>query len=93
MKYLDPPAPDPALSAAERAKLMLERLRALGFRAYLDDRGVLLIADATGRRRDVSRYLPIKEVSDDLNAGLAENLRLLDPYADPTLLNLEEKPR
>jgi hypothetical protein len=54
------------------------RLRARGFRAYLDSQGVLLIADATGRRRDVTRYLPIDEVFDELVAGLADDPELLD---------------
>jgi hypothetical protein len=37
-----------------------------------------LIADATGRRRDVTRYLPIDEVFDELVAGLADDPELLD---------------
>jgi hypothetical protein len=43
---------------SELAKLMIWRLRSLGFRPYLNDKGVLLIADAhaTGKkRRDVGR--------------------------------------
>jgi hypothetical protein len=62
----------------ERAKQMIEQLRDLGFRPYLDNRGALLIADVLGNRRDVFRYAPT--VFGDLAAGLAENPRLLDPY-------------
>jgi hypothetical protein len=65
-------------SAVEPATPMTCRLRARGFRAYLDSQGVLLIADATGRRRDVTRYLPIDEVFDELVAGLADDPELLD---------------
>jgi DNA (cytosine-5)-methyltransferase 1 len=53
-----------------RAKRVLWQLQALDFRAYLDQQGALLIADALGKRRDVSRYLPIGEV---FVAGLAED--------------------
>ena len=76
------PLPASASFAIGPAKATVTRLQALGFRAYLDH-GALLIADATGRRRDVSRYLPIKEVFDRLNAGLDEDPGLLDPYSDP----------
>jgi hypothetical protein len=65
----------------ERAKLVLCQLRALGFRPYLNDKGVLLIADAhaTGKkRRDVSQYLPIAEVFDTIVAGLVDDSGLLD---------------
>jgi hypothetical protein len=55
---------------------MIARQQARGFRAYLD-RGALLIADATWRRRDVSRYLPIDEVFDAIVAGLAGDPGLL----------------
>jgi hypothetical protein len=55
---------------------MIEQLRDLGFRPYLDNRGALLIADVLGNRRDVLRYAPT--VFGDLAAGLAENPRLLD---------------
>jgi hypothetical protein len=76
------PLPASASFAIGPAKATVARLRALGFRAYLDH-GALLIADATGRRRDVSQYLPIKKVFDDLNAGFDEDPGLLDPYPDP----------
>ena len=76
------PLPGSASIAIGPAKATVSRLRALGFRAYLDH-GALLIADATGRRRDVSQYLPIKKVFDDLNAGLDEDPGLFDPYPDP----------
>jgi hypothetical protein len=62
----------------EQAKPMVRRLQALGFRVYLDAQGVLLIADATGRRRDVSRFTQIATVFDTIVAGLAEDPRLLD---------------
>jgi hypothetical protein len=62
---------------AGRAKLVLWQLQALGFRAYLDHQGALLIADATGNRRDVTQYLRIAAVFDTLVAGLAEDPGLL----------------
>jgi hypothetical protein len=49
--------------AVGEARLMLWRVRALGFEAVLAD-GMLLISDATGRRRGVAGYLPIGEVFD-----------------------------
>jgi len=67
----------------ELAKLMIWRLRSLGFRPYLNDKGVLLIADAhaTGKkRRDVSQYLPIARVFDEIVAGLANDPGLLDSH-------------
>jgi hypothetical protein len=60
-----------------RAKRVLWQLQALGFRAYLEGH-VLLVADATGMRRDVSERVPIAEVFDTLVAGLAEDQGLLD---------------
>jgi hypothetical protein len=41
-----------------------------------------LIADALGRRRDVSECVPIAEVFDELVASLAEDPGLLDPRAE-----------
>jgi DNA (cytosine-5)-methyltransferase 1 len=73
------PLPASASFTIGPAKATVTRLQALGFRAYLDH-GALLIADATGRRRDVSRYMPIAEVFDDLVAGLAAEPKLLDSY-------------
>jgi hypothetical protein len=81
-----PPAGPPlagAHPAIERAKQMTARLRALAFWPYLSAEGVLLLADETGRRRSVADYLPIGAVFDDLNAGLDEDPRLLDPYEPP----------
>jgi hypothetical protein len=75
-----------------RAKRVLWQLQALDFRAYLDEQGALLIADALGKRRDVSRYLPIGEVFDALVAGLAEDPGLLDldtATAEPDLSDLD----
>ena len=68
--------------AVSQAKLMIRWLRQLGFHPYLDDHGVLLIADATGRGRDVSRRLPIAKVFNDLTAGLDEDPGLLDRDPD-----------
>ncbi len=53
---------------------MITRLRQLGFNPYLNDHGVLLIAaDATEGRRDVSWHLPVAKVFNDLTAGLDED--------------------
>lgn len=38
----------------------------------------MLIADAAGRKRSVSEYLPITAVFDTIVAGLADDLGLLD---------------
>ena len=51
-------------------------------RAYLNDQGVLMIADAhaTGKkRRDVSECLPIARVFDEIVTELADDPGLLDP--------------
>ena len=60
---------------------MIAQLRQRGFKPYLDDRGVLMIADAYGKGRDVSWRLPVAKVFNDLAAGLDE---------DPGLLVAEE---
>ena len=65
--------------AVERAKLTIWQLHEFGFRPYLDVQGALLIADATGDRSGLSRYLPIAKVFADLVAGLADDPGLLDP--------------
>ena len=72
--------PPPVASlAVERAKRTIAQLRLRGFRAYLNDQGVLMIA--TGKkRRDVSQYLPIARVFDEIVAGLANDPGLLDSY-------------
>ena len=72
----DPPSS--ASLAVERARKTIWQLQALGFVAYLDPEGALLIADATGNRRDVSWRLPIAEVFDQIVAGLADNPGLLE---------------
>ena len=71
---------------------MIWRLRALGSRVYLDAQGALLIADETGRRRDVSEYLPIGEVFDTIVAGLADDPDLPDlaaTTAEPDLSDVD----
>jgi hypothetical protein len=65
-------------SAAMQARELLGRLRHLVFRAYLDDKGARLIADATGHRRDLSRFMDIAEVFSKLVAGLEDEPDLLD---------------
>lgn len=82
-------------TAVGPARLMLWRVRALGFEAVLDGAGTLLISDATGRRRDVSRRLPIAEVFDTIVAGLADDPDLLDldaTTAEPDLSDLDPRP-
>jgi hypothetical protein len=64
--------------AVERAKLTIGRLRQLGFTACLGPKGALLIADATGKGRDVSRYMLVATMLGDPVAGLADDLGLLD---------------
>ena len=70
----------PAVPKIDRAKQMVAWLRKYGFHPYLDAQGALLIADATGMRRDLSRsrYLTIATVFDTLVAGLADDPGLLD---------------
>jgi hypothetical protein len=68
---------DEKLSAAMRARELLGRLRDLSFRAYLDDKGALLIADATGHNRDLSRFMDIADVFSKLATGLEHEPDLL----------------
>ena len=78
------PPPHPASGASPAiglAKAIVARLRLLRFRAYLDGHA-LGIADTTGRRRDVSRFIPANELFRTLVAGLD---------ADPALLDSEER--
>jgi hypothetical protein len=68
------------------ARETAERLKGLGFRAYLDHGGSLLIADATGMGRDLSRFVSaadLADASDVLVAGLAEDPELLGPPYQP----------
>jgi hypothetical protein len=65
------------LSKADQARQVIERLRKYGFRVSLD-RGLLLLGDATGRRRDVTRFVDIATVFDTIVAGLDEYPGLLD---------------
>jgi hypothetical protein len=73
---LIPPPPSESL-VVKQAERTAARLREFGFRPYLDDKGVLLIADMTGRRRDLSRFMPIADVFDRLVAGLAQDPEML----------------
>jgi hypothetical protein len=68
-------------SAAMRARELLDRLRDLGFRACVD-RGLLMISDSTGQRRDMSRFISPALLFETLNAGLDEDPGLLDPSED-----------
>jgi hypothetical protein len=74
-------ATDERPSAAKQARELLNHLRDLGFRAYLDG-GALYIADTTGRRRDLSRFISSTLVFEVLNAGLDDDPALLDPRED-----------
>jgi hypothetical protein len=65
-------------SAGMRARELLGQLRALGFRAKLE-RGALCLADITGWRRDLSRFISPTLVFEVLNAGLEDDPALLDP--------------
>jgi hypothetical protein len=62
------------------ARELLVHLRVLGFRAKLDARA-LYIADTTGWRRDLSRFISSALVFEVLNAGLDDDPALLDPKA------------
>jgi hypothetical protein len=68
-------------SAAMRGRELLGQLRDLGFRAYLDW-GTLYLADKTGWRRDLSRFISPTLVFHVLNAGLDEDPGLLDSRED-----------
>jgi hypothetical protein len=70
-------------SAAMRAREVRMRLRNLGLRAYLEDKGALLIADATGHNRDLSRLMDIAEVFSKLVAGLEDEPNLLNVRGHP----------
>ena len=66
-----------------RLRELLGHLRVLGFGANLD-RGALYLADTTGRRRDLFRFISPTLVFAVLNAGLDEDSALLDPREDST---------
>jgi hypothetical protein len=67
--------------AVAKARDLVDRLRCRGFRATLD-RGVLLIGDTTGQWRNPFRFISPALVFHDLNAGLDEDPRLLNPRED-----------
>jgi hypothetical protein len=67
--------------AAMKAGDLLGHLRDLGFRAYLD-RGALYLADTTGQRRNLSRFVSPTLVFEVLNAGLDDDPAMLDPRED-----------
>jgi hypothetical protein len=69
------------LDAAAKARDLIDRVRDIGFRAYLD-RGALLISDTTGQRRDLSRFISPALVFEVLNAGLDDKPALLDRRED-----------
>ena len=69
---------DEKQSAVILARELLDRLRGFGFIAYLD-RGALYLADTTGRRRDLFRFISPTLVYEVLNAGLDDDPALLDP--------------
>jgi hypothetical protein len=60
---------------------LLGHPRGLGFRAYLDH-GAPYLADTTGRRRDVFRFVSPTRVFEVLNAGLDDDLAPLDLRGD-----------
>jgi hypothetical protein len=68
-------------SGAMRARELLAHLHDLGFRASLD-RGALYVADTTGWRRDLFRFISPTLVFEVLNAGLDDDPALLDPGED-----------
>jgi hypothetical protein len=72
---------DEKSSAAMRAKELLGHLSDLGFRAYLD-RGALCLADTTGWRRSLFRFISPTLVFEVLNAGLDDDPALLNPRED-----------
>ena len=69
-------APGPSLAIGP-AKAIAARLRAHGFRAYLDG-DALGIADTTGKNRGFSWIMPAAEVFKTIVAGLADDPDLLD---------------
>jgi hypothetical protein len=72
-RYIRPPDP------LEQAKKTLGRLSGLGFKACLDIKtGALLIHDATGLRRDLSRFISVANVFDTLVAALSEDSELFN---------------
>jgi hypothetical protein len=74
----------PAVAKIELAKKAIERLRHLGFRPHLGDRGELLIEDVLGNRRDALRYAPT--LFSDIVAGLDADPGLLDRDARADLI-------
>ena len=70
-----------AVGAVAEARDLIDQLRDLGFRAYLDH-GALYFADTTGWRRDLFRFISPTLVFEVLNAGLDDDPALLDPRED-----------
>ena len=65
----------------DRLRKPPSRTRSSGLpRAFLD-RGALYIADTTGWRRDLFRFMSSPLVFEVLNAGLDDDPTLLDPKA------------
>jgi hypothetical protein len=64
-----------------RARELLGHLRDLGFRAHFDQ-DTLYLADTTGWRRNLFRFVSPTLVFEVLNAGLDDNPALLDPRED-----------
>jgi hypothetical protein len=84
-------------SAAMRSRALLGRLRDLGFRADRDDKGALLIADATGYRRDFSRFMDIADVfsklADEPDCSMRANTTPDDDKAPPKTLGFVKASR
>jgi hypothetical protein len=72
---------DSRQSALMRARELLGRLRVLGFRANLDGGG-LYIADTTGWRRDLSKFISPALVFEVLNAGIDDDPGLVAEGCD-----------
>ena len=72
---------DEKSSAAMRARKLLDHLRDLGFRAHLD-LGALYLADTTGWRRNLFRFICPTLIFEVLNAGLDDDPALLNPRED-----------
>jgi hypothetical protein len=74
---------DSRQSAVMRARELLGRLRVLGFRANLDGGG-LYIADTTGWRRDLSKFISPALVFEVLNAGIDDDPGLVADVVSST---------
>jgi hypothetical protein len=77
LKEVMTPAIDDRVS---KARALVADLGRHGFTPRLDAKGALFIVDTTGRRRDLSRRMPIANVFEQLVDGLCAEPGLIETF-------------